>query len=89
MAAVIAYVVDRDVVDDGLVINVADARHVGDVRHRAVIEEGSMIPISAFIADTTVAESIVDAAVKPDMRTPVPGIPEERPAAPTPITRRP
>src|ERR1019366_448303 len=89
VAAVIASVVDPDVVDDGLVVNIGDARHVGDVIHRAVIEEGSMIPMTAFIAATRVTESIVDAAVVPDLRTPVPVVPDERAAVPFPIARSP
>jgi hypothetical protein len=89
MAAVIAYVVDRDVVDDGLGVNVGDVRHVPDIIHRAVVEEGSVLPTSAFIAGTRVAESIVDAAVETDSRAPVPLVPGEPVVAPTPITRSP
>jgi hypothetical protein len=89
IAAVIAYLVDRDVVNDGLVVNVGDVRHVADVIHRAVVKEGPVLPTSAFIAGTGVAESIVDAAVETDMRAPVPLIPGERVAAPTPVTRSP
>jgi|SRR5271157_299502 len=58
LAPVIAYVVDGDVVYDGFVANIGDARHVADVIHRAVVEEGTILPTSAFIGGTGVAESM-------------------------------
>src|SRR5271166_201956 len=86
--AVVADVVVRGVVDDGLVVNIVNIRDVY-VIHRAVVVETAVIPISALIADATVAEAIVDAAVKADIRAPVAFIPGKGVAAPTPITRRP
>ena len=67
LAAVIADMVHRGVVDYGLVVDIVNVRDV-HVIHRAVVVEGSVIPISAFIADTTVAEAIVDATVEADLR---------------------
>src|SRR5579863_1390244 len=87
-AAVIADVVDRGVVDDGLVVDVGDVG-IADVIHRAVIVEGSMVPISALIADATISVSIVNATVEADLRAPVAAIPGESAATPTPIARRP
>src|SRR5580698_3379383 len=84
-AAVIAHIVDGGIVDDGLVVNVGNVGFA-DVIHREVVAEGSIVPISAFIADTTVAEAIVDATVEADMRAPVAAIPGEGAAAPSPIT---
>jgi hypothetical protein len=76
------------VVDYGLVVNIVNVRDV-HVIHRAVVVENSVIPISASIADTTIAEAVVDATVEADMRTPVAIIPGVGVAAPTPITRGP
>src|ERR1017187_10387844 len=83
-AAVIADMVHGGVIDHGLVVNIVNVRGV-HVIHRAVVAEGSVIPISAFIADTTIAEAVVDAAVEADMRAPIAFIPGVGVAAPTPI----
>ena len=85
---VIADMVHRDVVDYGLVVNIVNVRDV-HVIHRAVVVESSVIPISAFIADTTIAEAVVDATVEADIRTPVAAVPGVGVAAPTPITGSP
>src|SRR5580698_975663 len=84
-AAVIADVVDGSVVDDGLVVNVGDVG-AAKVIHRAVVAEGAVIPVSALIADTTIAEAIVNATVEANARAPVTAIPGEGAAAPTPIS---
>ena len=88
VSAVIADVVVRSVVDDGLVVDIVNIRDV-HVIHRAVVVEAAVVPISALIADATVAEAVVDAAVEADIRTPVAFIPGKGVAAPTPIARRP
>src|ERR1019366_2404102 len=88
IAAVIADMVYRGVVDNGFVVNIVNVRDV-HVIHRAVVVEGSVVPISAFIAETTIAEAVVDATVEADMRTPVAFIPGVGVAAPSPITRSP
>ncbi len=87
-AAVIADMVHGGVVDHGPVVNIVNVRDV-HVIHRAVVVEGSMIPVSAFIADTTVAETVVDATVEADMRAPIALIPSVGVAAPTPVTGSP
>ena len=87
-AAVIADMVHRGVVDHGLVVNIVNVRDV-HVIHRAVVVEGPVIPIPAFIADTTIAKAVVDATVEADMRAPVALIPSVGVAAPTPITGSP
>src|ERR1700674_3213731 len=84
-ATVIADMVHCGVVDYGLVVNIVNVRDV-HVVHRAVVVESSVIPISTLIADTTIAEAVVDATVEADMRTPVAAIPSIGVAAPTPIT---
>src|SRR5271157_4409178 len=87
-SAVVTHMIERGVVDDGLVVNIVNIRDVY-VIHRAVVVETAVIPISALIADATVAEAIVDAAVKADIGAPIAFIPGKGVAAPTPITRRP
>src|SRR5580692_8685797 len=87
-AAVIADTVDRGVVDYGLVVNIVNVCDV-DVVHGAVVVEGSVIPISTLVADTTIAEAVVDATVEADVRTPIAAIPSIGVAAPTPITGSP
>jgi hypothetical protein len=59
------------------------------VIHRAVVVEGAVIPVSALIADSTVAEAIIHAAIKADLCTPVPVVPGVAITAPTPIARCP
>src|ERR1700683_179437 len=87
-AAVIAYVVYPRLVDYGLAVNVVNVRDV-QVVHRAVVVEGSVIPVSATIAHTAVAEAVVDAAVEADFRTPIAAIPGKSVVAPTPIAGSP
>ena len=87
-AAVIADVVVGGVVDHGFVVDVVNIRDV-DVVHRAVVVEGSVVPISALIADAAITEAVVDAAVEADLRAPVAIIPGVGVATPAPITRSP
>src|SRR5208282_4819180 len=88
LAAVIADMVHRGFVDYSLAVDIGDARDI-HVIHGAVVEEASVVPISAPIADTTVAEAVVDATVEADALAPIAFIPGEGVAAPTPITRGP
>lgn len=55
----------------------------------AVVPEAATVPIAAIEASTEVAESIVDAAVESDRKSPIAGIPDVDAAAPAPITGRP
>ena len=87
-AAVVADMVHPGVVDYGPVVNIVKVPDV-HVVHRAVVVEGSMIPVSAFIAETTVAETVVDATVEADMGAPVAFIPSVAVTAPTPVTGSP
>src|SRR5580658_5233432 len=87
-AAVIADFVFRGVVGYGLVVNIVNVRVV-HVIHRAVVVKLSVIPISTFIAETSIAEAVVDATVEADVRTPVAAIPSKANTAPTPITGSP
>ena len=88
LAAVIADMVHRGYVDDRLAVNIGDVRDV-HVIHAGVVAEGSVVPISAPIADATITKAVVDATIEADLRTPVAFIPGEGAVAPTPITRSP
>src|SRR5579862_6651307 len=88
IATVVADIVHRGVIDDGLVINVRDVRVIY-VIHGAVVVKGSVIPISTLIAGTTVTVTIVDAAVEADILAPVAVVPSVGIAAPPPISGSP
>jgi hypothetical protein len=80
-AAVEADAVDVDI--HRLVVNVVNIHDV-NVGNRAVVEEMSVIPASAYEADTEISEAVVDAAVEADVRSP-PAFMEEKSATfPTP-----
>src|SRR6202011_1033560 len=79
-SAVVAYV--PHVIDDhGLVV---DIRHVCDVVHGPVVEEDAVSPIASLITETAIPESVVDAAIKPDVRPPVAFVENKKAVAPTP-----
>src|SRR5712675_1014511 len=85
-APVIAHMVPSVIDDHRLVVHVPDIRNVV---HGAVVEKGSAAPISAFIAETCVAEAVVNTAVKSDARTPVALMKKVDAIAPSPVTRCP
>ena len=87
-AAVVADVVYPGFVDHGFVIDIGNV-YATDVIHRGVIEEASVIPISAAVAYATVAETVVDTTVEADGLAPVAFIPGEGVAAPAPIAGSP
>ena len=87
-AAVIADMVHRGDVDYGFVVNIVNVRDV-HIIHRGVVEEGAVIPISASVTDTAIAEAVVDAAIEADLRAPVAAIPGECIAAPAPVAGSP
>ncbi|CUI67571.1 Uncharacterised protein [Achromobacter xylosoxidans] len=88
-AAVVADTAIVDVVDHhGVVVHVGHARDV-HVGHGAVVEEAVTIPVATDVADADVAEAVVDAAVKADMRSPIAGMPEIDAVHETPIARGP
>src|SRR5579863_2476025 len=88
LAAVIADVIHSGFIDHGLAVNIGNVGLVY-VIHRAVVIEASIVPISAPITYTTVAEAVVDAAVKADALAPIALIPGEGIAAPAPIAGSP
>ena len=75
-------------VDYGLVVNIVNVRVV-HVIHGAVVVELSVIPISAFIAETSIAETVVDATVESDVRAPVAAMPSVETTCEAPITGSP
>ncbi len=88
-AAVIAHAIHRDiVVDHGLVVGVV---HDGDVYvgHRTVIDESTAAPIPARITRARVAEAVIDSAIKTDVWSPVPGVPNVDATSPAPVRRAP
>ena len=87
-AAVVADMVHPRVVDHGFVVNIANVR-AAYIIYRAVVAEGPMIPISAFIAGTTITEAVSHAAIKAHMIAPVAVMPSVGIVAPAPITGSP
>lgn len=68
-SAVVADTVDHRIID-GLVVNVMNHRDVY-VIHGAVIAKRAIVPVRAVISAARITKSVVDAAIKSDMRTPV------------------
>jgi len=83
--AVVADLVHRHVVDDRLVVYVCDGgvRYVCDA---AIVEIGTVIPMTSFEPNAPVAESIVDATIESDLGRPITGVPDEGGARPSPNT---
>src|SRR5271169_4777971 len=69
--AVEADLVHGDVVDDGFVVGVVNDGYVGHVGDRAIVGKGITHPAPTRKADAHIAEAVVDAAIKPDVRTPI------------------
>src|SRR5215467_8707214 len=87
VASVIADAIHRDVIDHSSVVDM----HVSDpdVVDAAVVVEVPTSPVSARIASANIAETIINAAVETDMRSPITRIPDINTLMPTPIARRP
>ena len=83
-----ANIVHRLVVDDGLVVGVGDdgCVHPSD---GGVVKEHPVIPISALVADASIAEAVVDAAIISDVRPPVSGVPSVKATIVAPVAGRP
>jgi hypothetical protein len=67
------------------VVNDGDV-HVGDA---AVVKEFPAAPLAACKSDAVISESIYDAAIKADVRSPISVVPEIDAIAPAPISGRP
>src|ERR1700728_1894927 len=83
------YAAVASVVADASHVRVVDDRRVIDVVHHGrvhvvdglVVGEMAVVPAAAFISMTGVAVPVIDAAVEPDLLTPVPLVKDERAAA--------
>jgi len=69
-------------------VNVGDVDRV-HTRHCAVVEESAAAPFAAKKSYAAVAESVVNAAIESDVRSPVAAMPQIDAVAPTPVTRSP
>src|ERR1700676_4266307 len=79
----------RVVVDDySLVIDVGDVGDV-DVVHAPVVEVAVALPISAIKTTAGVTKAVIEAAIKPDVRSPVSIIPGIETVVPTPVAGSP
>src|SRR5581483_6978214 len=87
-AAVVAHPGHIHVIDHGLVVDIVNDSHI-DVRDAAVVCKRATNPAAAGIADTGIAETIMHTAIEADVRAPVSGVPDVRPADVAPISRRP
>src|SRR5215469_9762077 len=86
-AAVVADAVHRDIINDGLVVdvNVRD----GHVVHRAVVVEVALSPVATFIAPAEIAKAIIHAAIETNVRSPIARVPYIHAVAPSPVSRCP
>jgi hypothetical protein len=80
-------VVEGSVVD-GPAINIMEIA-ADHVIYRAIVVEGAVIPVAAFISHTAVAIAIIHAAVKADLCAPVAFVPGVATPTPTPIAGSP
>src|SRR5262249_1108000 len=69
-----ADIVHRHVFDDGLVVGMFDDGRVHP-SDSCVVDEHPAIPISALVADASIAKAVIDAAVISHVRSPVSGVP--------------
>ena len=89
LAAVVADAIDRrTIVDDRGVVDVVNRGdvYIGD---RAIVEEPSVIPTSAFEAFSGITKTIVDAAIETDMGAPIAVIENIPSLVPGPVWWRP
>jgi len=73
------------VYDGGPVIDVGDVCDI-HIRHRPVVEKFAAAPFAAGEAFAEVSETVINAAVESDMRTPIAGIPNIEAIVPTPVS---
>jgi hypothetical protein len=60
-----------------------------NISKRSVIVERPAFPAAPIVSDTAVAETVVYAAIKPNIRSPVTGMPSVKSSGVSPITGRP
>src|SRR5262245_53560213 len=88
LAAVEAHVRHSRVVDHRLGVDVGDV-HGADIDDSSVVHKDLAVPVPTLVAQTAVAIAIIDAAVEPDARPPIPGTPKVDAVVPGPISGRP
>ncbi len=59
---------------NAVVVNILNSRRVY-IRHRAVVIHPAVVPVSSVVATAGISETVIDAAVVADMRTPVARVP--------------
>ena len=84
----VTVVVDGDIVDDRLVVGVAD--YIGvDVIDGGVVLERTVIPAAALVTIADITVTVVDSAVVTDVRPPIALVVDEAIAAAIPVSGRP
>jgi hypothetical protein len=74
VAAVKTHAVVGNIVDNGPVVNVGNAR-IAHIDHRAIVIKPAAVPVTSLISTAPVAIAVVDSAVEADCGTPVTGAP--------------
>src|SRR5579862_1081622 len=73
---------------DRFVVDVDDC-YAAEVVDGAVVKESTVAPIAPLIANAVIAEAVVDAAIEPDLRSPIAGVEEVDTVIPAPIAGSP
>lgn len=73
------------VYDDRLVVDIGHVRDV-HIGNRPVIEEFAVAPFPALEPEATVSEPVINAAIKSNVRAPIPNIPNIEAIVPTPVS---
>ena len=87
-AAVEAHARSGRILHDRAAVRVADDVHI-DVVHGGVVVERAATPVAAVVPHADVTETVIDAAVEADARSPVAGVPDVDRTVPPPVTRCP
>src|SRR5208283_3793540 len=79
--------VERDMIAVHDHVALVDVPHIDDVdvHDGPVIEEAAATPLAAPEADTAVAETVVNAAIETNVRSPIAGVPGIKATAPSPV----
>src|SRR5271165_2173418 len=88
VAAIEADAIRFVIVNHGAVVNIVNVVDV-HVVHAAVVEKVAAVPVATLVAESAVAEAIINSAIEADVRAPVTSVPEISSAAPAPISGSP
>src|SRR5262249_52475083 len=77
--------------DRGVVVGIVDDGGIGRINivERSVVVANSTTPFSAEKSDSGVPTAVIDSTIKPNVRSPVAGVPHIETFAPSPVTGRP